>query len=95
MEGRPSYRGPAPPSGHLAILGVSLTCLATGNGSLALGPREPAALPGAGSGQGSARHLGVGAVIERIKDAASTAVLWVGIAVFIGGLGYVVLQHLS
>jgi diacylglycerol kinase len=34
-------------------------------------------------------------VIERIKDAASMAVLWVGIAVFIGGLGYVVLQHLS
>jgi len=37
VEGRPSYRGPAPPSGHLAILGVSLTCppSATGNGSLA------------------------------------------------------------
>ena len=27
MRRRPSYRGPAPPSGHLAALGVSLTCL--------------------------------------------------------------------
>src|SRR3712207_7305024 len=26
VRGRPSYRGPAPPSGHLAALGVSLTC---------------------------------------------------------------------
>ncbi|ADB73504.1 hypothetical protein Gobs01_03971 [Geodermatophilus obscurus DSM 43160] len=34
-------------------------------------------------------------MIERLKDAAATTVLWTGIAVFVGGLGYVACQHLT
>lgn len=48
---------------------------------------------------GSVAHdggtAGVDAIIERIKDVAATTVLWLGITVFIGGLGYVIGQHLS
>jgi hypothetical protein len=35
------------------------------------------------------------AVIERIKDAASTTILSTGITGFCGGLGYVTWQHLT
>ena len=34
-------------------------------------------------------------MIERIKDAASTTILWTGIAGCCGGLGYVAWQHLT